>query len=213
MALIASGWTVVVVGRWNPAILTPAGIAQRLFKLPEGENRPLRIEVPLDGVSPYRVRHADDNVVVMVNEQRLIIEAATRTYATLAKAMEVGVNALNALPETPFSASGFNIHFTAEDLCQEIIPVVASPLDSAVVDNGYAITKRLSGRAIPYRSGEINLTLTQTEKETTVLINFHRGSDRQADLIEWLQMGKEQVQAEVAKIASILKVPLEEQAK
>ena len=41
MTVEALDWNVVVAGFWNPAILTPSGIARRLFGLPE--------ETPADG--------------------------------------------------------------------------------------------------------------------------------------------------------------------
>jgi hypothetical protein len=57
MALSPERWSVVIIGRWNRAILTPAGIAKRVFGEPE--TKLMDVEVPLDGLSPYRVRHPE----------------------------------------------------------------------------------------------------------------------------------------------------------
>src|SRR6516165_8300462 len=70
MPLVPCEWNVVVMGRWNRAILTPQGIATRLFQLPL--NTSIGVEVPMDGIGPYRVSH--DRLVVMVSEAWLIVE-------------------------------------------------------------------------------------------------------------------------------------------
>ena len=48
-----SEWSVIILGAWNPAILTPGGIAQRIFKGACGEH-PVDVQVPLDGLAPYK---------------------------------------------------------------------------------------------------------------------------------------------------------------
>ncbi len=60
MGPVGFDWDVVVVGFWNPAILTPAGIWKRLFELEQGT--PVELEVPIDGLAPYRVSHEEITV-------------------------------------------------------------------------------------------------------------------------------------------------------
>jgi hypothetical protein len=48
-------WDVVIVGFWNRAILTPNGIAKRLFKLPEGSG--IEVLVPVNSLEPSQVKH------------------------------------------------------------------------------------------------------------------------------------------------------------
>lgn len=69
MGLKATEWSVVVVGRWNRAILTPNGIAKRVFKLAELSQ--MVVAVPLDGVSPYIVKNPDQKIAATTDEGRL----------------------------------------------------------------------------------------------------------------------------------------------
>src|SRR4051812_42213395 len=105
MPLEPGDWNVVVVGRWNRSILTPQGIASRLLQLPPGTE--VGIEVPMDAIWPYRVSYGD--LVIMVSEQQLIVEAAENSFPSLQRAMRVVYRAMQNLPETPVFAAGFNI--------------------------------------------------------------------------------------------------------
>ncbi|MET0110029.1 MAG: hypothetical protein ABW084_14095 [Candidatus Thiodiazotropha sp.] len=62
-------WNIVVVGAWNVAILTPEGIARRLFNLEPGT--PIEVQVAMDVGAPIRVRH--DNIIVQPSPTSLVI--------------------------------------------------------------------------------------------------------------------------------------------
>jgi len=69
MALNPEDWSVVTVARWNRAILTPAGIRQRLFKREEAG--PVEVLVPIDLLAPPQVKL--DNMTVVANWDRLTV--------------------------------------------------------------------------------------------------------------------------------------------
>jgi hypothetical protein len=54
MELEPFDWNVVIAAYWNRAILTPNGIAKRLFKIPEGTA--MEVEVPVDLLEPPQVK-------------------------------------------------------------------------------------------------------------------------------------------------------------
>src|SRR5688572_9265339 len=92
-------WLVVVLGKWNKAILTPLGISRRLLQNPEGTQ--IQVEVPVDTVGPPRVRH--DGIVIAVTDDRLFIEVERDDYGALARATTVAARAVRDLAQTPFS--------------------------------------------------------------------------------------------------------------
>src|SRR5437867_4460257 len=102
MALIPADWNVIVIGRWNRAILTPQGIVTRLFQLPPETD--VGIEVPMDAIGPYRVIH--DGLVVMVSSSQLIVETQEHSFPSLQRAMHIASRAMTSLPETPMRAAG-----------------------------------------------------------------------------------------------------------
>src|SRR6266478_1019531 len=105
MPLEPYDWNVVVLGRWNRAILTPNGIASRLFELPPETE--IGIEVPMDAIGPFLVSHGD--LTVMVGGAQLMVQATENNFSSLERAMRVARRAMEKLPETPVVAAGFNI--------------------------------------------------------------------------------------------------------
>ena len=202
-------WNVIVLGFWNPAILTPAGISRRLFENPP--NIPLQVEVPLDGLTPHRVKQ--NGVVVIADTSRLLVQPEVSNYETLRTAMEVCIKAIRNLPETPFSAAGFNLRFKLGNVPAEFIAAVNPEVDGLLSEKGYIIRSRTMKRSLSFKAGDLNLSIIQNPNEELKLeYNFHRQSAIPAELIEWLATSKEEIEAEAEKILKIVEPVLQESA-
>jgi hypothetical protein len=208
MALQPADWSVVILGRWNRAILTPHGIAKWLFRL--GEGKPVEVNVPLDGVSPYIVKHPMQQIVVMTDESRLLIQVAKANYQTLWHAMAAGVNALTALPQTPVYAAGFNINCRSKEVTSQMAYLLVSESEKALVDAGFKPLARTVGRSLEHGAGTLNVTVTGGEDGCGLSLNFHRGSEVVEELREWLQTPVEQVEATVKKVLDTFGLDIEE---
>jgi hypothetical protein len=189
MPLAPGDWNVVVLGRWNRAILTPKGIAKRLFDLPEGTK--LEIGVPVDAIGPYRVKHG--GLVVMVDENRLIVEALSPDYQSLQSAMSIAWRALDQLRETPVAAAGYNMRFQCGGDSEEAHPLIDAtelPWDRRFGDSGYPILQREVTWAVGWEAGRIstNLIREQGDSEIKIGLNFERSSTSIEELKDWLQM-------------------------
>lgn len=198
MAILASNWTVVVVGFWNRAILTPSGIGTRLFKV--DEKTPVEVFVPLDSIAPYRVRH--NGIVVMAASDRLLVEPRRNNYADLCEAMRIAQTALNDLPQTPFFAAGFNIVFQSESPCEALKELAKHDWDEQLSDKGgYEIVGRQLGRSLARQGGTINASVTQEQDLSfKVNLNFDRKSQKVDELTAWLDVSPEGLKAEVHKL-------------
>jgi len=161
MALQPTDWSVVIMGRWNRAILTPKGIAKRLFMLGEAEQVP--VLVPLDGVSPYVVKHPTEEILVMTDESRLMIQVGKPDYATLGHAMKAGVNALTALPETPVIAAGININFGSQEVTPQMASLLVSESEKPLIDADFKPVARTISRSLEYGLGALNVTVTSSK--------------------------------------------------
>ena len=189
-------WNVVVLGHWNPAILTPAGIARRLFRLPEGT--PVDVQVPINALGPYRVQH--DGVVVVADAERLIVEAAS-SYAALEHARDVAALAIKDLPETPLSAAGFNIRFQSERAPVEMLRLIEVKLDDALAADSFIVRERTLQRSIEWKQGSLNVEIRiDTEASAFVGLNFHCSSQRYPTLLEWLAVPVREVEETVQRI-------------
>jgi hypothetical protein len=207
MGLSPTGWSVVIVGRWNRAILTPAGIAKRVFKLAANE---VMVLVQLDGISPHLVRHPEHGIIAMTDEGRLQLHVDDATYETLAHAMQCGVNALSSLPETPVSAAGFNVNFESPELTPHMAGLLAGEMDKSFADLGYRIAGRTVSRSAELAEGRLNITLTGENGTFKVLANFHRSSTECGDLKSWLQMPIGNVKTIIENVVQALGLDMKE---
>jgi len=194
-------WNVVILGRWNAAILTPRRIAEKIYKLPMPESGEIQLPVfvPLDGLSPYQIKHTEKNIVtLLLDGNRLIIEAHSRTYESLADAMIFGRNALEWLPETPFSAAGFNIKYRSEEVPDELLDLVTNDtLDSHLSEQDYEIVSRRVVRSMQYETGRLNLTITIDTRGSLIEYNFHQESSDIQVLKNWLSTSPQKLQQTV----------------
>jgi len=203
MSVEALNWNVVVAGYWNPAILTPAGIARRLFGLPEGT--PILIEVPMDGLAPYRVRH--DNLTVTAEMGRLVVNADAPTYELLDRARGAAAKAIDGLPETPLTAAGYNVRVRVTDPSNDLLSAATCPVDDLLSDAAFSIRSRGLRRSLEMRDGILNLGIQQ-DKDVMVEFNFHRESSRREDLTAWLGLPIKEVETTVLEVLEkVIRVP------
>ena len=92
-------WNVVIVGYWNRAILTPAGVGRRLFGLEEGN--PVLVEVPMNGLGPHRVKYSDLTITKPRQDVWLCMRIS-RNMIFLTEPEKLRFLAIESLlPETP----------------------------------------------------------------------------------------------------------------
>jgi len=202
MSFETVGWSVVLIGKWNKAILSPKGIAQHVFRLPSGTKIP--INVPLDGVSAYLVRNPEETLSVHVESERLQIDVLKCTYDVLEQALKAGVNVLDALPVTPISAIGFNVNFKSAEARTELISAMECGIDAKVAVNGFDLIGKLSGRTLRFNEGVINLTVLWTNEEYQVNFNFHLETSDKEKGKTWLNTPLESIKDIIRKISRLL---------
>lgn len=208
MPLAPKEWSVVVVGRWNRAILTPAGIGKRVFKLPEGT--PLEVMIAIDAIAPPLVKH--DKMVVVAASDRLTVQPEICSFDELVRACTLAGNAVRSLPETPLIAVGFNIKYTTHGYFEAIDRALASELDDRASDAQYRIVERQVHRAYEWERGKINAVAALADDGTrSIALNFELQSDSHSHHLEWLGHAAPAIQSEVQKvIGSVLQVPPED---
>lgn len=188
MAIEAVDWSVVVVGAWNLAILTPDGIRKRLFNLPEGSA--VDIEVAIDRPGAFRVRH--DGVVVEPTPIALTITGEANDLESLGNACQVAMKALKGLPETPVSAVGINCKYQVPEMPNAVIDLLECGLDDVLSDGSHSIIGKSLRRAIACQDGVLNFEIAQGEDSSGIVgFNFHLGSLDVNSLTNWLAKSHE----------------------
>jgi hypothetical protein len=202
MELEPFNWDVVIVGYWNRAILTPNGVAQRLFELPTGSG--IEVFIPIDSLESHKVKHG--GIIVKVDDRQIVIETEKPGYEAMSKAMQVGCRALQKLPETPVLAAGFNIRYKISNVPLPIDEITSSLLDAKLSDIECEIISRGLGRKVrlkdeSFKKGILNLSITKNEDSSIKIeLNFHRDSKSTKDLSEWLTVPIGDIQKQVDSV-------------
>ncbi|RJQ14425.1 hypothetical protein C4553_01055 [Candidatus Parcubacteria bacterium] len=196
--LKASDWNTVVVGKWNPAILSPKGISTLLFN--KDATEPIEVMVSLEQMGPTKVRI--DGIGVTVDYDRLIIDAAEQKWESLAKTREYACRAIATLERTPLSAAGFNVRYELKDYPESFITLLKPPLDDVISDNNQEILERETRRSLKWKEGSINLQISRKEETYSIILNFDRTSDDCEKLKNWLSIPIGEVREITATIIS-----------
>ena len=184
MSVKRTKWSVVVLGRWNPAIFTPAGVRSRCFKL--DENTPIEVMVALDDFGPSKVRH--EGLVVWADQQRFAVELEDCDFPRLIKAMTIAAGVLESLPETPVSAAGINVRYEVPAGEDRLTALLSAPVDNTFSDAGYEINGRHLGRVLSVPGiGRANIVLNAPpDGNWEVLLNYELKSKTNITLKNWL---------------------------
>ena len=199
-------WSVVIVGRWNRAILTPLWIGKTLLSVQEGE--PLHIEVAMDSIGPFRV--TDRGLTVVADDQRLTIETQNSSMADLSRAIEIALQAMSELPKTPVLAAGVNIyHQHGADEHEQISRMWTTDLDDALAEADLPILERMAVRRLAWNSGHITFRVLMSsdgtsEPESGCWYNFERRSDEMQDLKDWLSTSVVEIEEAVKRIRAMV---------
>lgn len=198
MALEPTDWSVVVAGRWNPAILTPSGIASRLFELTE--ETLVEVQVPINMPAPPRVTY--DGQMVSVSSSKLIIKPKQPTLSALKHSLTLGRRALGSLPATPVSAAGYNLNFQTGDSLDALVEAHESPIDGGLAELGYTASESALRRDVPFQDGTLSLTLTHSASGHRIDMNFAQQSQDAETLSAWLEVNLEHLEDAVKGLLS-----------
>jgi hypothetical protein len=197
MPITAGDWNITIVGFWNRAIYTPAGISRRLFRL--AATTPVQVLIPIDQPAPYQVQH--EGLTVSVGSDRLVVQPDRASFEGMVSAMEIGRRALDDLPHTPLLAAGFNLRYMSDGPVGALGEITANDWDKRLSDEGFVIQEWTVTRSVRRQNGRINVTVTQKEDLTfSMLLNFHLQSDDVSRLRAWIDIPAADIQREVEHI-------------
>lgn len=195
-----TGWTAVVTGQWNRAILTPRWIGKNLFKVEDGVA--VEVAVPLDQYGPYYVQHQEMSVAA--SNDRISVFSSKKSFEALAQAASIAARAISELPKTPLSAAGINCKYQFSSPTGNLAEITSVASDNRLVDAGFDISHRSCFRALDWKTGFINLTVEQSADDSySVALNFHlddQSKHATERLIEWLNTPANEIKHAVHQI-------------
>jgi len=183
MTLQPNDWNIVVAGYWNKAILTPSGIARKLFALEK--DVPVDVQVALDGISPPRVRNQGQ--IVVVNDGHLIVHPETCNAAGLTGSFEIVKRAKAALPETPIMAFGLNMRYVTNEPSADLLRHMDGKIDADLAELNLEVLSRTLTRKISFDVGIANIKIGLKSDDSGIIdFNFHCDAQDQFDA--WLNI-------------------------
>jgi hypothetical protein len=198
MSIIPIEWNVVVIGYWNRAILTPSGIATKLFGLDAGT--PVSVLIAIDTLAPHLVKH--HGITVIAGSDRLTVQPDKCEFQELQKAKEIADRALEKLPETPVVAAGINVKYACREPVEALQRLTQHEWwDKQLSDSQYEIVGRSLSRSLKWKEGQINLSVTEeADGATEILFNFHRAGGVALELMSWLSTSIIEIESEVKRL-------------
>ena len=162
----------VIIGAWNPAIITPVWLRQQFPDLfPGGQYQAEFITGPA-----VSVRFTINDVLIDASNGRLVMSSRIDDLARLESLPRLAIAIAERLPHTPVAAVGFNFAFEATE---RAALAVDRFLDERSQDRFYAelgLTSRIGRQvthsfALPHST--LNLTYECKPEKTMLTFNFH----------------------------------------
>lgn len=116
------GWTTVLAGAWNPAIIRPNWLAKHVLGKAEGEETPVEVRLAIDFDERRLYRFTTEGFGLTVERGRITVSPLVYSRDSLVAADRVAVRILRCLPHTPLEAVGLNYWFTNEAPIETLAP-------------------------------------------------------------------------------------------
>ncbi len=165
MKVIDDKINLIIIGKWNRYILSPAWISKNLF-----HNKTIEIEVGIDLDLPPRYTH--ENVRIIPTQNAVNFFALKYDDLVLTRIENMVYELTTILEHTPVRAYGINFGFIEEENIE--LSKIFNISDNTKLTSfglridGYSLKRHL------IRGGQIiNLTISQEDKGILFGINFH----------------------------------------
>jgi hypothetical protein len=177
-------WNIVILGAWNPSILTPDWVREHMFHAPQGTS--VEVQVALDRPAPMRIRH--EGVTITPAADRLIGACTSNDDDSIKRVGVVLGRAVLALSRTPLAAAGVNRRYRFDAIPPTVADVVCSPLDEKLTKSGRPPGVRVVKRRIPWNNGLLNLEIAVDEAKPlgTITFNYELISNDADSLCKWI---------------------------
>lgn len=177
--VLKDNFTIVVLGRWNVSIFSPAWVGKNIFG-----QKTITLEVGIEPESPRRLI-ADDVVVIPANS-RLIVAPNIIDDRNLKRAEDVVCKILEVLSHTPVSGVGVNFGFRVKQLTDRFSDIQAL-LAEKLAREGLEIEAEEVKWTVGYdreRKSILNLSVQMDKDGALMKFNFHSDTENTVKAIE-----------------------------
>ncbi len=167
MTPVLDGWTIVIVGSWNIAILNPDWLGRNVLDRPQVE-----VELLVGPMRP-QIKVATPLVSIVSEATRVVLNARQTADESVSATENVAVRLLEKLPETPVTGVGVNFAFSEKSIPAELAELFQIRDTGKISDENLEIKATTISRRLSYDDRDLNLQMTQAN-ELSFAFNYHK---------------------------------------
>lgn len=170
MKAMVAGWSIMIPGSWNPAIITHKWL--RSESLTDSEDA--SIEVAINSAVPLQ-RFSFDGVTVGVEAGRLALRPHDPTVANLNRCREIAAGILRKLSHTPIDGVGINFGFERpKEDCPLLNSLQNFPDAQSFAQHEYVVHRAQLKRTVAIPGDEtMIMNLGQQVKGDLIVVDFN----------------------------------------
>jgi len=172
----------VIIGRWNTAILSPHWLSTEVFKQAE-----IGIMFPMLGVGPPIFQAGDIRIVV--SNESVIFVPLKDSHELLTRIEEAARHILKTLPHTPILAFGENFHYRVEG-CPKPLANLLNLTDAEQLNAHGKIGEVSLVRAINMQTCQLNLKFVY-DGSCRIELNYHYAAKPESGTAEAMEKSME----------------------
>ncbi len=174
MQIVPERTSLVLLGIWNPAILNPGWLAQRVHDVPVGEQVQVQVEQVLMGAAQSPPSFTVSGIKYTPARNRLEIRPTAITQENITLAQRAAVRLLNLLPHTPIAAFGQNFEFVENHPTPEQLAIFEAGNDLAErCDFEFETVRTQLTSSIQFENRVLNLQRSNQGGQLNLNFNFH----------------------------------------
>jgi hypothetical protein len=173
--LVEDQTTLVLVGSWNPAILSPTWIGRNILGLDQGQTFQVAMLLPVQGQGGTP-RLSFEGISITPAQNQLIFHLDPNDAAMVTKSLLVARRILETLPHTPMMAMGVNFTYEVDPLKGDSPKAMgwANHTSDLLIDDPDAeVLNRLWQVGIATMGHMMNVTYRTDAQGATIAINHH----------------------------------------
>lgn len=182
MVIKQLSYAIVLVGKWNPSILTPSWLVANIVE----DNPQVLVEfsINLDMPSRYRVK----NVIIAPALDKTVFLSMDNSDESLTLMESMAIKLCSILSHTPLAAVGINFGFIEKTNKDELLQLIKFADTDKITENGWQISKQSIKRALKKDNYFINLTISfNDQSDFEFNFNFHYPVNTSAQVSTCLQ--------------------------
>ncbi len=168
MQPVFEGWTIVMVGGWNPKIFQPDWVVEHLFP-----GQDITAEFLLQsGVQQLRL--SVGSTLLLPGSERVVVGVTEDSNAAIQSQEVTAVQVLTLLGHTPLRAVGINFRFVEDDPSEDLLAVFELSDRQALAEAAEIRPEADVRRKVAVGGEEVGLRMAYADGKVEFFLNFHR---------------------------------------